>query len=109
MRQLHSGGIPLGSLYVVFISNASKQVWNSTKGRCHMPATSEGEDLHPLPPLACCLMAPPPLPFLKVVMQVPLWRQMSASAGSSSLVIWDYHVLVVEAKGSGAFIWDLDR
>lgn len=39
--------------------------------------------------------------------QVPLWRQR-ASSHPSGLVIWDYHVLVLQRTATECVVWDLD-
>lgn len=39
--------------------------------------------------------------------QVAFWHQR-ASNRADGLVVWDYHVLVVQATSNGALVWDLD-
>ena len=72
-------------VYVAFISNRNRQVGSRPADPCFYAACDS---------LCTCL-------------QIPLWRQR-ASRQPSGLVVWDYHVLVLQRTGTDCLVWDLD-
>ncbi|KAI5067228.1 hypothetical protein GOP47_0017756 [Adiantum capillus-veneris] len=41
--------------------------------------------------------------------QIPIWCQKAGSSTEGGLVIWDYHVILIQSKnGAEAIVWDLD-
>jgi hypothetical protein len=88
--QLQEHKVSLDPFYVVLITNQTKSVGASLS----------------LPPS----ISPPPSSFSQAThthTQVALWRQ-KASRRSDGLVVWDYHVILLEKTTQGGLIYDLD-